>query len=438
MTFLDPISNGEYDPPALGPVAAEARKRVHGELPTTSLMDRRRFLTSLCGSALALLTLNACTRESGGGNGGGFSLPPESTVDPDAAASVLSGEEFVFDLQTHLLEGPTALGGRFPQAACGDDACFSIEHWLEAVFVRSDTSLAVLSAIPAATPFEGPLSISVMAEARRVAEAAECNDRVLLHGQAVPTMAGFADAMRRVADEHEIIAWKAYTHTPKVWRLDDAVGEAFIRTAVEVGVPTICVHKGFGSEPSDVGPAAAAHPDVRFVAYHSGYEVGQPAAVDRLLRSLERAGVGPGGNVWCELGSTWFNLMRAPDDAAHVLGRLLKAVGPDRVVWGTDSIWYGSPQEQIRAFRAFEISAEFQERFGYPALTPEIKRKILGRNAAALHGVDPVARPRCEGSIASLEQLRQQLPPAPAALGPRTKPEAAAIRAADWAWSAPI
>ena len=485
MTFLDPISNGEYDPPALDPVAAEARRRVHAQLPTSSLMDRRRFLAGLCGSALALLTLDACNRESGGGNGGGFSsLPPESTTEPEAAATVLSGEEFVFDLQTHLLEGGTGFGRGFPQAGCGDDDCFSIEHWLEAVFVRSDTSLAVLSAIPAATPFEGPLSIAVMEEARRVAEAAECDDRVLLHGQAVPsmavlsaipaatrfegplsiavmeearrvaeaascddrvllhgqavpTMAGFADAMRRVASEHRIVAWKAYTHVPKVWRLDDAVGEAFIRTAVDVGVPTICVHKGLGSEPSDVGPAAAAHPDVRFVAYHSGYEVGQPDAIDRMTSSLARAGVGPGGNVWCELGSTWFNVMRTPDAAAHVLGKLLKAVGPDRVVWGTDSIWYGSPQEQIRAFRAFEISAEFQERFGYPALTPELKGKILGLNAAALHGVEPVARPRCEGTLADLERMRSELPPA-AMGGPRTSAEAAAVRAADWAWQVPV
>ena len=437
MTFLEPISNGEYDPPPLTPVAAEARRRVRSQLPTTSVMDRRRFLASLCGSALALMTLDACNRESGGGKGGTFSLPTESTAEPDAAASVLSGDEFVFDLQTHLLEAPTRFGQGFPQAACGDEACFSIEHWLEALFVRSDTSLAVLSAIPAATPFEGPLSISVMEEARRVAEAASCDDRVLLHGQAVPTMAGFADAMRRVASEHPIIAWKAYTHTPREWRLDDATGEAFIRTAVEVGVPTICVHKGLGADPSDVGPAAAAHPDVRFVAYHSGYEIGQPDAIDRLAQSLERADVGPGANVWCELGSTWFDAMRSPDNAAHVLGKVLKAVGPDRVVWGTDSIWYGTPQDQIRAFRAFEITPEYQERFGYPALTPELKRKILGLNAAALHDVEPVARPRCEGSLAELEQLRADLPPS-SALGPRTAREAAAGRASDWAWQVPL
>ena len=74
--------------------------------------------------------------------------------------------------------------------------------------------------------------------------------------------------------------------------------------------------------------------------------------------------------------------MRDPTQAAHVLGKLLVAVGPDNVLWGTDSLWYGSPQDQIQAFRAFEISAELQERHGYPALTAELKRRILGANAA--------------------------------------------------------
>ena len=114
--------------------------------------------------------------------------------------------------------------------------------------------------------------------------------------------------------------------------------------------------------------------------------------VDRLVRTLQDAGIAPGANVYAELGSTWFNVMRDPDQAAHVLGKLLVAVGPDNVVWGTDSIWYGSPQTQIEAFRAFEITEEYQEQFGYPALTPELKRKILGVNGATLYGVDLLLR----------------------------------------------
>jgi hypothetical protein len=82
--------------------------------------------------------------------------------------------------------------------------------------------------------------------------------------------------------------------------------------------------------------------------------------------------------------------MRDPTQAAHTLGKLLKYVGEKRVLWGTDSIWYGSPQDQIQAFRAFQISREFQDRYGYPALTPEMKAAVFGLSAAPIYGVNPL------------------------------------------------
>jgi hypothetical protein len=147
--------------------------------------------------------------------------------------------------------------------------------------------------------------------------------------------------------------------------------------------------------------------------YHSGYERnpdGEEGAylldsrpdgpadsllgTDRLVASLAAAGIGPGANVYAELGSTWYLMLRRPVEAAHVLGKLLRAVGPDRIVWGTDSIWYGSPQPLIDAFRAFEIPERMQEEFGYPPLTVETRAKILGVNARSVYGItdDDVAR----------------------------------------------
>ena len=95
--------------------------------------------------------------------------------------------------------------------------------------------------------------------------------------------------------------------------------------------------------------------------------------------------------MYAELGSTWYLLMRRPREAAHVLGKLLLAVGEDNVLWGTDSIWYGSPQPLIDAFRAFRIPEELCEQYGYPRLTDRVKEKVLGANAARVYGVDPVA-----------------------------------------------
>jgi hypothetical protein len=146
------------------------------------------------------------------------------------------------------------------------------------------------------------------------------------------------------------------------------------------------------------------------------------------VRSLRDAGIRPGGNVYAELGSTWWNLMRDPTQAAHVLGKLLVAVGPDNVLWGTDSLWYGSPQDQIQAFRAFEISPELQERHGYPALTADVKRRILGANAAALYAVEPPEK-QCEFSRDELAAQRQASGVAFRTYGPETDRELRALLA---------
>jgi len=90
----------------------------------------------------------------------------------------------------------------------------------------------------------------------------------------------------------------------------------------------------------------------------------------------------------------WRSRLRRPDEAAHILGKLLSRVGEGRVMWGTDSVWYGPPQSQIMAFRAFQISDEYQERYGYPALTDALKQRVFGLNAARLFGVDADAT-RC-------------------------------------------
>jgi len=122
-----------------------------------------------------------------------------------------------------------------------------------------------------------------------------------------------------------------------------------------------------------------------------------------LIKSLRDANIGPNGTkldpgtkevmsgtedstfVYAELGGVVPNLMTGRiEEAMHFFGKLLKHIGEDRIVWGTDCLWFGSPQPIIQAFRCFEISTEFQETYDYPALTKEIKEKIFGQNSARL------------------------------------------------------
>src|SRR6266446_8236105 len=74
------------------------------------------------------------------------------------------------------------------------------------------------------------------------------------------------------------------------------------------------------------------------------------------------------------------------------MGQLMKFMGPDRIVFGSDSVWYGSPQWQIDAFWRFQIPEEMRKKYGYPELTHDAKRKILGLNSARLYGIKEVER----------------------------------------------
>jgi hypothetical protein len=460
--LFDIVSNGEYAPRRPSAVEREAARRVAAAAETAERrlgIDRRTFLRSSLGTATALVALGACSKDEGASSGrtttsGAFELPPETTTEPDAAGEVLGpGDgDVVIDVQTHFLDPNTGFGNGFPQAACGDDACFDIGHWADLVLGSSDTSLAVLSAIPVVSD-PRPMSIEKMEEARRLADSLCGDGRVLLQGEAFPQIGALPDFLERMeglAADHDLVAWKTYTHVGGGYTFADERGEAFLGKVSELaaaglGPPVVAVHKGFGADPADLGPAAAAHPDITFVAYHSGFESGNVegpfdeagGGVDRLLVSLRDAGIGSGDNVYCELGSTWFMVLRDPEAAAHTVGKLLAAVGPDRVLWGTDSIWYGSPQDQIDAFRAFEITEDAQEQFGYPALTPEVKRAIFGGNAARLHGIDlATVEAPCRFSATERDAAREEAfgrlgGLGERTLGPRTAEAASATFMAD-------
>ena len=70
---------------------------------------------------------------------------------------------------------------------------------------------------------------------------------------------------------------------------------------------------------------------------------------------------------------------------------MIQVAGADHILWGTDSIWNGSPQSQIERLRRLKIADDLIEKHGYPQLTDEIKDQILGLNAARLFGIDPTA-----------------------------------------------
>jgi hypothetical protein len=184
---------------------------------------------------------------------------------------------------------------------------------------------------------------------------------------------------------------------------------------VKAGITTVAIHKGllpsgyrermaktwrYGSV-DDLPKAARDWPQLNFVIYHSALRSGGiPSRQDQ--ETFERTGAIPWvsdlaripgefgvKNVFAELGSIFaITAVSAPRYCAGILGTLIKGMGEDKVVWGTDSVWYGGPQWQIEALRRLEIPADLQQKFGFRPLGPAngpVKNKIFAANAAAIH-----------------------------------------------------
>ncbi len=462
---LDATSNGEFVPVPLSRANRHANhlaQEAAGANAKRLGMGRRDFLLTSCGAASTLLAFNAANAAAGR-SGGFFDLPAVAAAEPAAAAATLETGEFVFDVQGHYVDpteawlkvAPESAFSWSPKAGCAladgktprsHLACLTSEEFVKDVFLDSDTDMMVLSFVPSRRD-ASPLEIESADNVRRIVERMEGNHRLMIHGRVNPNQPGDIEDMPRLKEQFGICAWKTYTQwglDGKGFYLDDEVGIRFVEEARRLGVKVICVHKGlpFGRESyehsqcRDIGPIAKRFPDVSFLVYHSGFvaEVEEKAygrnaggdGIDTLIRSLEESGVRPGSNVYAELGSTWRFLMRDPEQAAHGVGKLLKHCGPDNVLWGTDSIWYGSPQDQIQAFRAFQIAPEFREKFGYPEITPELRAKVFGLNAMKPYGISAEEmKLRARRDAVSAERLAYRERPEPHYLtrGPKTRRE---------------
>ncbi|MGZ6926105.1 MAG: amidohydrolase family protein [Acidimicrobiia bacterium] len=446
------VGNGEFvpDPPTARDRAMVGEILRRAEDTARRLgVDRRRFLQSAGGVALSLAVFDGCASDvrpgarahrsttATTGRGGTFRVPDPS--DTDACASVLGSDgELVVDVHTHhvMPDGPwrtrapgtvSMIRDLVPEGCASADEfeCLDRAHYLHDLFLASDTTVALLTDVPssgaddAPMPFTDAVGTSDFAEALARGGVHRVLPQSVLAPNFGPVLATL-DLMQSQVAGGRVASFKAYT----AWGpgghgyslADPAIGLPVVQRAHDLGVKVFCAHKGLPlqrfdlghNDPDDLVAVAKQFPDMQFVVFHSAFERAthegpyDPAHAARgtnsLLAALDRHGIPPGANVYCELGTTWREVLSSPDQAAHVLGKLLTRVGADRVLWGTDAIWYGSPQPQIMALRAFEITPEYQERFGYPALTPELKRQILGLNAARLFGLDPDRTHYCSPS----------------------------------------
>jgi hypothetical protein len=269
--------------------------------------------------------------------------------------------------------------------------------------------------------------------------------------------------IQRQIDENKPDSWKGYCISlaakdddpnsfMREWRLDeDAAYQTYALISSHQarlrrerpGFGNICIHKGFApvdvpaddrperGNPDDIPDAARDWPNLNFIIYHAC--IGpvlfyNPEPIQQLLSSSPplREGV-PDirwttrfavlardlPNVYAEIGSTFASTVIAfPTVWAHLIGQLMKFMGPQRVVFGSDSLWYGSPQWQIEAFWRFQIPAALQARWGYKEITEADKRHILGLNSARLYRVPSASEATPQGAYRPVPANFESLIPA--------------------------
>ena len=431
------ISNGEFTPIP----QTEKQKKVEARLAELADihgkkqgLDRRAFLQTSCGMAAAFVAMNEVY-------GNVFNVSEAEAADAEMMAERAMGlsHQFIFDDQTHFVHDD------FKQEGILGLGVFAAEHWnpaldpsqltlyyykfenyIRQMFFNSDTKVAELSGAPFDDPAWWLLPNDQIKEAVDMVNHTAGSRRMLSHFVITPGQDGWMDEVDRAIEEVHPDVWKSYTigdplsaATKYPWRLDDeALMYPFYEKAVKSGITKIAIHKGLMpadykeswkdvwqyQTPWDLPKAAKDWPQMNFVIYHGCLRAFLELP-DASLAEFEKSGniewasdLGKvasehgATNVYAELGTSFANSATAnPRFAAALLGTYIKHMGADHVNWGSDSLWYGSPQWQIEALRRLEIPEDMQKKHGFTPLggaTSMVKNTIFGYNSARLVNLD--------------------------------------------------
>jgi predicted TIM-barrel fold metal-dependent hydrolase len=397
-------------------------------------LSRRQFFQTAAGMATAFAAMN----DVFGPIYGVSSAEAASTDLAAERAQALSGQ-FIMDVHTHFLRDDTrlvnfvraretvgqagwnpALVGR-PQTL--DDLKYP--SWFKEVYLDSDTKVALISGSASEEPRDWFLTNEMKYEAREKVNAAAGSKRCLSHAIFTPGQPGWLDRVDREIELLKPNSWKGYTvgdNTNKQlsrhpWRMDDEkLLYPFYEKILKAGTNIVCVHKGLYppsterqfphltpyAKVDDVGKAAKDWPQIDFVIYHSAYRWAAGANAALGLKQFEETGrvewtsdlaeiPAKHGvrNVYGDLGQIFAQTtVVEPRLCAALMGMLVKGLGADHVVWGTDAVWTGSPQWQIEALRRLEIPEDMQKKHGFAPLGPAdgaLKTAIFGGTSAKMY-----------------------------------------------------
>jgi uncharacterized protein len=432
------VSNGEYNPPP----QTEQQRRVEArireladEYARRQNLSRRQFLKSASGMAVAFLAMNEVF-------GPVWSVSEAEAADKDMANARAKGlkGQFIFDDQTHFVrddfnkDGLLGLGKyaaeHWNPAMLKDIPLvlqrYKFQNYLKEIFLDSDTKVAMLSGAPFDDETWWLLSNEQIVSARAAINKVAGTRRLFAHTVVTPGQPGWLEnQVERGISEFKPDSWKCYTigdplsPTTKgtAWRLDDEkLVYPWYERAVKSGIRTICIHKGLlprdyeqswpgvwkNATVDDVRKAAKDWPQLNFVIYHGALRMfledpqftldtfEKTGRIDWTTDVCDLASKHGLKNVYAELGTTFATCaVASPRLAGAMIGQFVNEMGADHVVWGTDSVWYGSPQWQIEALRRLEVPANIMKKMGWKtrlgSADSKVKRMIFGENSARLY-----------------------------------------------------
>ncbi len=380
------------------------------EMADKAKMERRSFLKTSLGFSGAMLAANEATGMTF------FEVDENETHDPLANAELrkvaADKTDFIVDAHTHVCTRPghyvlgenmTERGKWFVDLL--DDLGhamglengtrdMNVENYGKMILEESDTTVGIFNPFGFREHYGGQdmIPIEYQAEIRE-----RWPERSMMLGGGLTPNQGVSETLDRLemfVKDYKISGLKLYTFdaTPdKGWWFDDEKKAYPIwEKCRELGIKNIGCHKGvpFGqfyaryAHCEDFDATADDFLDLNFIAYHSAWPYHQELAALKGFKPQRN-------NLYTELGTTFAATVSSrPMECAHVIGTLLRDLGPDYVMWGTDSLLWSAPQWQIEAFRKFQIPEELRQGYGYPEITDEVRRKVFGENAARIWDID--------------------------------------------------
>jgi hypothetical protein len=427
------------------PIAqTERQKRVEARMlaladahARKNKMTRRQFFRTASGMATAFVAMNEIYGELYG-----VARAEAANVDVGAERAQALAPQFIMDVHTHFLRDDTRLvnfvrareavgrAGWNPALVGKPQTLDDLKYpsWFKEVFLDSDTKVALISGSGSEEPRDWFLTNEMKFQAREKVNAAAGSRRCMSHAIFMPGVPGWMDEVDKVLATMKPDSWKGYTvgdNTNKVlarhpWRMDDEkLVYPFYEKILKAGQNIVCVHKGLYppsteaqfphltpyAKVDDVGRAAKDWPQINFVIYHSAYrwaaggnaalglkqfeETGRVEWTSDLAEIPAKYGV---SNVYGDLGQIFAQTtVIEPRLCAALMGMLVKGLGADHVVWGTDAVWTGSPQWQIEALRRLEIPEDMQKKYGFTPLGAAdgpVKTAIFGGNSSKMYKYD--------------------------------------------------